>query len=128
MRNALEREFFASCENAASRLGRHDSAVVLGVCLCFAPLPPVNLAGLLLTCLNFGLVWRNRLPKSEIPLLRAGVLAVLVYAALWTAALLWVIRAGGFSAAAGWLGFLREWIWHGLPTPAPSRSPSIELI
>jgi hypothetical protein len=128
MRNALEQEIAALCANAASRLARHDSAVILGVCLCFAPFPPVNLAGLLLTGVNFGLVWRHRLPKSEIPLLRVGIFAVLIYAVLWTAILLWVIRTGGFSAISGWLMAWREWLWHGFLAPAPPRSSSIQQI
>jgi hypothetical protein len=128
MRSVLEREFFGLCASVASRLGNHDSAAVLGVCLCFAPFPPVTLAGLLLTCLNFVLVWNNRLPKSEIPLLRVGVLAVMVYAVVWTAAISWLIHIGGFSAATGWLNAWRSWLWNGLQAPAPSSSSPIQRI
>jgi hypothetical protein len=127
MRNALERGFSALCTSAASRLARHDSAVVLGVCLCFAPFPPVNLAGLVLTGINFILVWNKRLPKSEIPLLRAGVFTVLVYAVIWTAVIFWAVRTGAFSGAVGWLNDWRLGLWNGLH-PAPPVSPSIQRI
>jgi hypothetical protein len=128
MRNAPEREFITLCTNAASRLARHDSAVVLGVCLCLAPFPPVNLAGLLLTGLNFVLVWNNRLPKSEIPLLRAGIFVILVYAVLWTAVIFWAVHTGTFSGVAGWLNDWRLWLWDGLHPPTPSVSHSIQRI
>jgi hypothetical protein len=99
-----------------------------GFGLCFAPFPPVNLAGLLLTCLNFVLVRNNRLPKSEIPFLRMGVLAVLVYAALWAAVMLWLIHPGSFSTVAGWFSDGRLWLWDGFHRPASSTSPSIQRI
>lgn len=127
MRSALEREIAGLCAGAASRLARHDPAVVLGVGLCFVPFPPVTLAGLLLTVLNFVLVRNDRLPKSVTPLLWTGLWATLFYTILWTAVIFWLVHTGGLSAVIGWLHARGLWLWHGFhATPAPP--PGIQQI
>ena len=128
MRTALEREFFALCTHAASRLSRHDPAVVLGVCLCFAPFPPVSLAGLMLTGLNFALVRGGKLPDHETPLLRLGVAAFVVYAALWTPFILWVIHTRDVPAAMLWLKAWWLWLQGGVSRPPSSTNLSIQRV
>jgi hypothetical protein len=128
MQTAIGREFRACCFGAASRLAKHDSAVLLGVFLCFAPLPPVNLFGFVITTMNLLLVSRSKLPKSEIPILRLALIVVLAYATLWTVLLSWMIHSADFSFIAAWLQNLGSWARGALYPPDQSSSSAIQRI
>ncbi|MGH7043124.1 MAG: hypothetical protein ACREFY_13485 [Acetobacteraceae bacterium] len=124
MQSVLEQEALAWLTATMARLGRHDRVVLLGVALCLVPFPPANLAGLLLTCMNLVLVQRGKLSRSELPLLCAGVLAILAYAALWTSMIAWAMRSGEpravWSMLTGWVAFLSRLVHGAVTEPLPS--------
>jgi hypothetical protein len=128
MESALKREFSTWCYSTARRLALHDPAVLLGVLLCFAPFPPVNLLGFTITCINLVLVRNNRLPKSEIPILRTAFFALVAYACLWTALILWLVHAAIFPTLTGWLEDRGLALWGAIQPPARPMSSAIQRI
>ena len=126
MQSALEKELTAFWSNLGRTVAAHDPAVVLGLCLCFAPFPPVNLVGLILTGINFALVRAGRLPRTELPLIRAGVVGVCCYAIVWGLIGWWVVRTGVLASLLGWIGHWRLPFWQNVFPPAPA--PPVRLI
>ena len=105
MHSALEDEIRGRLAGLAFRIRQYDSGVVLAVALCFTPLPPAMLIGLVLSVSHLALA-RSRLSNPEASLLGVGILVAIGCIAAWTTGIYWLSRAGELHAmldlATGW--------------------------
>lgn len=125
MHSALEEEIRGRLSGLTLRIRQYDVGVILAVALCFTPLPPTMLVGLILSIFHLTLA-RSKISKPESSFLYAGVLATIGYIAAWTIALYWLARAGELHAmlasAAAWASWLFQnfeptFLHHSLPPP-----------
>lgn len=128
MQTALGREASAWLAGTALRLRGHDQAVLLAACLCLAPFPPVNFAGLTLIVLNWELVRRGKLPRSELPVLRVAACGLIVYALLWSALGLWLAHSGILPFLAGAVSRMSGWVRHMISGTGAARSSLMHSI
>lgn len=125
MHSALEEEIRDRLNGFAFRIRQYDMGVVLAAALCFTPLPPTMLIGLILSVFHLTLA-QSKISKPEASLLYVGILVTVGYIAAWTIVLYWLSRAGELHTmlafAAGWASWLLQnfapgFLHRSLPPP-----------
>ena len=82
MQSAFEREVVHLLLRLRATMASHDRAVLLGLILSVIPVPPLPLAGLLLSAFNYRLWKQHKLDLREIRLIRMSILLAVLSCAI----------------------------------------------
>lgn len=108
--SAFEKEMDRAAATFSAWTRSHDRGVMLGLLLGGIPVPPINLAGLMLTSFNYYLLRVKKLDYREARLIRISALVAVISLTISVGALYALVQAVSQAGDAGMLASLIDWV------------------